>query len=348
MRLTVPDPDPGRSRALAEQLGARVGLAGVLADLDRRTRPAADRATGTRGFTWDRRDARSRTWWPQGLTLSADAAGRPSTLGIGDRRVLLAGWYAKGAGRARPHVATRVSVVDLDAVGAPGYAHVLLVQAHRDESTGLVRHRPVPVHAGGLVWLGDMLLVADTRRGVRVFDLGDVVRPPRRTGLPRGVRHLLPQRAAWLADGDGDAEPLRWSFLSLDRTVPGTLSLVAGEYAAAGTGARLARWALDPGSGEPARSEPDEVLTPAIASMQGAVRVEGTYVVSASDGARRRGHLWTGPAGGPYAQHSRVLPVGPEDLAYDPATRRVWTQTEYRGRRLVLSLPVPHRHPPPR
>ncbi len=315
-----------------------MGLAGILADLDRRARPALDRPSGASGFTWDRRDAASRTWWPQGLTLSADGAAGPG-LGVGDRRVLIAGWYARDAGRG--DTAARVSVVDLDTGATPRYAHVLLMEAYREASSGEVRHRPVPVHAGGLVWLGDRLLVADTRRGLRVFDLAAVVRAARGTGLPRGVRHLLPQRGSWTASADEGTRPLRWSFVSLDRTTPGALSLVAGEYSRQGAGARLVRWALDPAWGTPSRPAPEEVVTTDIASMQGAVRVDGTYIVSASRGSRRRGHLWTGPAGGPYVRHPEALPVGPEDLAYDPGSGLVWTQTEYPRRRIVLAVPLP-------
>lgn len=241
---------------------------------------------------------------------------------LGGQRVLLAAWYAKRPGGG--HAATRVSVVDLDRDGGPRYAHVRLLNAGG---------QPVRVHAGGLAWCGDLLLVADTRRGIRVFDLGEVV--------ASGGGFQVAQCGSWAPERDGPAPPLRWSFLSLDRTAPGELWLVAGEYNRSGTGARLARWALDPSTCLPARPEPEEVVRTDIASMQGTVRVDGTYVVSASHGRHRRGHLWTGRAGGSWVRHARVLPVGPEDLSYDPVTRRLWTQTEYPDRRYVLALPLP-------
>jgi hypothetical protein len=73
--------------------------------------------------------------------------------------------------------------------------------------------------------------------------------------------------------------------------------------------------------------------------MQGACRVRGTYVVSASFGRFRRGHLWVGGAGS-FRKHAGALPAGPEDLSHDPQSGRLWTQTEYPGRRSVLSVPV--------
>ena len=341
LTLEVDDAGPDPARRLAESLGTRVGLVGVLDRLDRSARPvrAAGGAAGGAGssvLAWDRRDSWTRTWWPQGITCWADGAAVRSSLGLGERRVLLAAWYARAARAVGAgHTATRVSVLDLD-VCPPRYAHVELVQPDVDGGHG-AGVRPVRMHAGGLAWCGSLLLVADTRRGVRVFDLADVVRTKR----PRGVTHLLPQRAAWRAGALDGSRPLRWSFLSLDRTEPTRLWLVAGEYARGGTGARLARWPLDPCTGAPTASSPVEVLHPGIRSMQGAVRVEGRYVVSASRGRRRRGDLWTSTTDGGWVRHLEVLPVGPEDLAYDPGTRLLWTQTEHPRRRAVLSLPLP-------
>ena len=339
LTLVAEDGDPGLPTLVAEQLGERVGLAGALRDLDRQARPArvpggsADAAV----FTWDRADAGTRTWWPQGLTTSAEAAPERGATGP---RVLLSGWYAKENGRS--DTATRVSLVDLDAGPAgPRYDHVLLVEPVREDWSGAARHRLVKVHAGGLAWVGHLLLVADTRRGVRVFDLDDLVRLAPAGRRPHGARFALPQRGAWRAAEQGDARPLRWSFLSLDRSEAEALWLVAGEYDHKGTGARLARFALDLSTGTPLNRAADEVLRTDVPSMQGAIRVDGRYVVSASNGAYRRGHLWTGVAGGPWTRHARALPIGPEDLSYDQAAGRLWTQTEYPGKRYVLSVPLP-------
>lgn len=341
LQLVAVDSPGDVTGAALDRLGVRVGLSGALQALDREARATtvAEGAPGATGFTWDRADASDRNWWPQGLTTSAEAAaiaGRPWSC---DRQVVLSAWYAKQAEESG--AATRISVVDLDTGrGRPRYAHALLVAPYRDKPSDALRHRPVRVHAGGLAWCGNRLLVADTRRGVRVFDLDDLVRLRSGAAQPRGFGFALPQCGLWRAGAQGDSRPLRWSYLSLDRTEQGALSLVAGEYVRGGEGSRLARFALDPGTGLLLPTPAVEVVRTDLGSMQGAVCVDGTYVVSASSGALRRGHLWTGKAGGPWTKHARELPVGPEDLSYDPATGRLWTQTEYPYRRSVVSLPL--------
>ncbi len=343
-RLTL-TADAGRSgaeiaRGVTDSLGERVGLAGVLGGLDRQARSTSVPGAGSEmtGFTWDPADVWTRTWWPQGLSTWADAGPAVRT---GDRRVVLSAWYARQPEASG--ASTRISVVDLDAdPGLPGprYAHVLLVVPYRDPAAGATRHRALTVHAGGLARCGNLLLVADTRRGVRVFDLDDVVRLAPDGDRPPGFAYALPQCGLWRARAQDGSRPLRWSFLSLDRTQHGALWLVAGEYVRGGSGARLARFALDPATGLPARPEPVEVVQTDLPSMQGAVHVDSAYVVSASSGRLRRGHLWTGRSGGAWTRHGRALPVGPEDLSYDPTSDRLWTQTEYPGRRYVLSCPL--------
>ena len=60
--------------ALAARLGGRVGLRGVLGDLNRRARAVRVPApAAVWGFRWDRDDMCSPRWWPQGITTSADA-----------------------------------------------------------------------------------------------------------------------------------------------------------------------------------------------------------------------------------------------------------------------------------
>jgi hypothetical protein len=326
-----------RATAVGERLGDRVGIDGVLGDLRRQAGRMRRRWPGNaHGFSWDRRDGLTQEWWPQGLTTWQDS-GAPPPAG---RNVLLAGWYRRDQGKA--DTASRISVVDLGLAGEPPerprYEHVLLVEAGGEGEPGT--HGQVRLHAGGLGWWGHLLLVADTRRGLRVFDLRDVVRARRELADTHGCRYLLPQRARWVSGADG-MDPLRWSFCSLDRTGDDGAWLVAGEYSRGGTGARLARFPLPAVPTEaPGRLRSVEVVTTDIASMQGACRVDGTYVVSASSGKLRNGHLWAGGADG-FRQYPGALPVGPEDLFWDAAEGRLWTQTEYPGRRGVVAVPVP-------
>ena len=335
LTLTPGDDHPSRVAEVVAHVGERVGLAGVLGDLDRVAAVGAESPPG-RVFGWDEADSTTTTWWPQGLTTSGESAHSASELAA--RTVVFAAWYAKDRSR-RPDRAVRVSVLDVTDQTDARYTHVLLVEPQRRWRVGPWQPARVMVHAGGLVWLDHLLLVTDTWRGFRVFDLRDLVRvnPGPRT---YGYRYLLPQRGRWRAGADGAQRALRWSFASLDRQHPGEGWLIAGEYVRGGKGARLARFPMAPLlSQRPA--EAADVVTTDVPSMQGAARVDGRYCVSASHGSHRRGHLWVGSAEAPFRKYPEALPIGPEDLSYDPAVGRLWTQTEHPGQRLVLSVPLP-------
>ena len=316
---------------LLPALGRRIGLAGLYGYLDR-VGSAVDMAGTDAAFTWDEVDQRDSDWMPQGISTSADARHDE------DAHTILVSWYAKGlTGRDSD---SRITVVDRSDPALPRYAHVHLIEPARRWWRLGVHQRRVPVHAGGILWWGTTVLVASTRGGLRVFDLDDIVRN-------RDGRLLLPQSGAHRATTIGGPRPLRWSFVSLDRTDPGQPWLVAGEYNREGAGTRIARFALDPATGRPAGRTcvAAEVLEANISSMQGATRVHGVYHVSASRGSKRRGNLYTGGARG-FTQHAEVLPVGPEDLSYEAAADRLWTVTEYPGSRVAAAIPRPA-HPRP-
>src|SRR4051812_8748370 len=95
--------------ALAARLGGRVGLGGVLGDLDRRGRRgfAPGRAV-RRAITWDAADRRDLRWWPQGISTSADAS---DTEDVEGRRVLGVTWDAKGPPRDPPGDGPRVTLL---------------------------------------------------------------------------------------------------------------------------------------------------------------------------------------------------------------------------------------------
>jgi len=313
----------------------RVGLDGVLGDLDRGAE-ACDvpgDAAG-RGFMWDPADRDDPDWTPQGLACTRS----------GD--VLLAAWYGRRRWLVRTQ-GSRVSVVDLRDAERPRYRHVLLVAPRR--RLGSPGVRPVPVHAGGIAVLGDLLYVADTIRGVRVFRLSDVARVPapprRRTGgyTTHGYRYVLPELLQLRLRLRSGPAHLRCSFLSVG-TVEGRLSLVIGEYGRKGTTPRLVRYPLDPVTGLPVtdpdgRCAPLEVHENQPHRMQG-VAVEGsTWVVSASSGRGNPGDLHVGRPGA-FRRHRGVLPPGPEDLDWSRPGERLWGLTEWPGQRWVFPVDV--------
>jgi hypothetical protein len=325
---------------LATALGGRVGLTAVLDRLNREATPVSHVAPAADyAFRWNLGDMVTQTWWPQGITTSADADDVDQVAG---RRVVMVAWYAKQRGDVAKGV--RVSLVDVTDAGWPRYRHVLLVEATTGDGEPGVR--PVRVHAGGLVWYGRTLLVADTRGGVRVFDLDDVCEvPPAGPWRERtfGYRFVLPQRTAYRSEhADGDV-PFRFSFISVDRSRSGH-RLVAGEYGRNEQTRRLTRFALDPATLAPAfddhaSARPLEVVLDGRDGMQGATTVDDTWYVATSSGPRRRGSLWTRRPGGDFVEHPRVLSIGPEDLTYWPHHDRLWNCSEWPGLRFVYAMP---------
>jgi hypothetical protein len=336
--------------ALAAATGGRVGLDGVLADLNRSARVVPAPQAAGYAFTWDEEDSRSRRWWPQGITSSSDASPEERYAG---RDLLVTTSYSKvvrdlGKG-------ARISVVDVSDPERVRYRHVLLVTAGLD-GQGRLTLRPVNAHAGGIVWNGPLLHVAGTSKGIHTFHLDDVVavagtdRPELLGPLPDGGmggfghRYVLPARCVHQAASEEGVEPLRYSFLSLTRE-NGAAELVAGEYGRGRMTTRLLRLDLDPSglpTADPAGACRPRIVEPGgVERMQGAVSVEGRLDVTTSAGTRGMGSLWVGQPGA-LRRYPYATPPGPEDICYRPHGDRLWTVTEYPRRRLVLGLDRGH------
>ena len=336
--------------ALTGRVGGAVGLDGVLGDLNREARAVRVPAPAASwGFRWDRDDTRSRRWWPQGITTSADArtdgAGGPPE----DRSIVVTSAYSHDVGGLVK--GSRLSIVDITDPGAIRYRHVLLVEPFlRDD--GSVDVRPVMVHAGGIVWHGDYVHVAGTTRGFSSFRLADIVRVPAndrdRIGVgvdhvhAFGYRYLLPVRFTYDAHAHPGQEKMRYSFASVDRSAR-PHELVVGEYGREGSTTRLARYEIDP---ETALLRPDDdgpcrpvaLEDGGIPGMQGATVVHGTWFVTTSHGRFRLGSVWVGRPGA-LTEHAHQLPVGPEDITYWPERDELWSLSEYPGARYVYAMP---------
>ena len=313
-----------------ERFGTRVGIDGVLGQLNRQAvRAQVPGRVVDWGLSWNDADVRTRRWWPQGITTSADAGAEEH------RRLLVTSWYAKDAdGR---NGGSRISVVDLETLG---YRHVLLVVPTR-ERHGAVSLRPLLAHAGGLVWCGPYLHVAGTRRGLFSCRVDDLMRVDS-TDDAQGYRYALPVRFGYDARAEDGTEQMRYSFLSLDRGADPP-ALVAGEYGRDAMTRRLVRYPLDLRTGhlaahEDGSSRPARLDEEGLGHMQGAVVVDGTYYVTASRGARAAGHLHVGTPGS-WRTLRRALPPGPEDITYWPATDTLWSLSEHPGKRYVFAVP---------
>ncbi len=361
MHLLRSDDRVAEVDAFVGRVGGRVGLRGVLADLDRTARAVTVPApAATWGFRWDREDMRSQRWWPQGITTSADsvpgsASGAGAGVGEGTfegRAVLVTSAYSQTVDGVNQ--GARLSFVDLTDPAAIRYRHVLLVEPYfRDD--GSVDVRPVRVHAGGIVWHGDHIHVAGTTRGFSSFRLEDIVRVPAgdgsrlriRDGSPAtvdafGYRYLLPVRFTYDARAEGGSTKMRYSFASVDRSAS-PHHLVVGEYAHRSGPTRLARFAIDPATSllstaPDGRSVPVSLQDAGVFGMQGATVVHGTWFLTTSRGRYRLGSIWVGEPGR-FREHRHQLPVGPEDITYWPERDQLWSLSEYPGARYVFALP---------
>ncbi|MGC1209009.1 MAG: hypothetical protein WA880_13730, partial [Ornithinimicrobium sp.] len=283
------------------------------------------------GFTWNQQDNESDLWWPQGISTSADAH---DTETIHGHPMLVTSWYCKALGRSRQ--GSRVTFVDLDTLR---YRHVLIVQASTN-LWGRPRLKPLHIHAGGVVWAGDYLHLAGTRRGIFTCRVEDIIKlAPSDHSFD--YRYVLPVRFAYDAHAADDVEKLRYSFLSLNRgsTPP---ELVAGEYGRDEMSTRIARYPLDPDSlllhaGDDGRSRPFVLESGGVGHMQGATVVDERYYVTASRGSKRNGHMYVGQPGD-LTPHREVLPPGPEDITYWPSRDQLWSLSEYPGRRFVFAM----------
>ena len=191
------------------------------------------------------------------------------------RRWLLVSWYAKDTGAAR------LSVIDPE---KGRYGHVALLAA---DGT------PVKSHAGGLAWRGDYLYVADTKRGLRLFD------------LTRFAGETLPEVGRYKPAG----EPLRFSFCSVDHDADG---LLVGEYIDKAPGGRLVRWPFAP-DGLLAQEPAEAAWLTGHANLQGALVVGGRLLLARSRAGVREGALYVSPFGEEAAR--RRWATGCEDMA---------------------------------
>ena len=338
--------------ALAALVGGRTGLRPLLDDLDRHARRtlAPGRAVH-RAMTWDREDRRTPWWWPQGISTSADAS---ATEEVEGRRLAVVTWYAKPrpGGPRDEAPGSRISLVDLD---RRRYRHVLLVVPELADD-GTLRLSPLRVHAGGVVWCGGWLHLAATGGGLVTCHVDDLMRvPDRAAGSParlgvdggrvstHGYRYVLPLRLAYRAHTEAGREPLRYSFLSLDRE-PSPPELVVGEYARGTQTRRLARFPLDPdglllAEDDAGRCVP-RLLGEGVRQTQGAAVAGGSYFLTTSHGPRTPGSVHVGTPGAPggFRRHRWATPMGPEDLAYWPSQDLLWSVSEHPGRRWVFAM----------
>lgn len=333
--------------ALVEQLTV-APLADVLTDLNRAGTTVSavpgNPAGVSQAFGWNAGDQNVDYWIPQGLTGSADASAEGLVEG---REVVLASWYYRieDDPNASGEKGVRVSLADVTNPSSVAYRHLLLVEPFMNGSRP--DFRAVKIHAGGMAWFGDLLYVADTVHGFRVFDLGRILRVD--TGQPTigydatqsayyaaNYKFIVPQIGHY--ERLGDCTP-RFSFVALDRsTTPARL--VSGEYDAATITGRLFRWPLmSSGHLEAPVSFPSDAHFAMHSHLQGGVSKGATFWLSSSEPPAGAGALYVA------TEAATTQVVGwvdaPEDLMIDVPRNKLWSLSEGHGERFVFAVSPP-------
>jgi hypothetical protein len=190
------------------------------------------------GFSFDSGDDGDCTNFPQGITTSRDAVGTANSGNYDGHQLILVSWYTKdGCDGASSR--SRITLVDWDATYPNKYRKVLLVEP--TGTTAAPNFKDITIHAGGVSWFGDYLYVADTGRGMRVFDLrkilktdtggtaGQIGRQNATTYYAHNYAYALPQIGT-VSAATTSGTNLAWSSISLDRV---SRSIVMTEYTCA-------------------------------------------------------------------------------------------------------------------
>jgi hypothetical protein len=307
------------------------------------------------GYKFNSSDNWVEHWWPQGMSGSAtgQSVGSPVVEG---HNIHLVSWYHKPEedGSTDTNKGMRLSFVRRTSFDAIRYRNILMVEPMTDDD-GTPNFKPVVGHAGGIVWYKNLLYVADTTKGFRVFDMNHLMKVQNGNkdliGYQAGSKqyqafnysYVLPMVNRYkLCEGSCCA---RFSFCSIDMSVSPP-RIIAGEYSDANSNGRLHGWDIDEASGwlamDPGQdtATADSLFYPAAIRMQGATTYNGiTYVSSSnpkSNWPQTPGTLYVTSDGNKPVK--RGYPTLPEDLYHDHFSEHLWTVTEYPGLRYVFSV----------
>lgn len=296
-----------------------------------------------RAFRWEDAENDKPYWIPQGISGSADA--HASGLVAGRHWVVVSFYYDKASHPGSTgEKGVRLAFVDVTPSGAPKYRFVLLV-----EPTGTASapsFKAIPIHAGGIAWFGNLLYVADTFTGFRVFDTSrflqvatdqDVIGCSAGTCRAGLYKYVLPQVGTYR---EASSCAPRFSFVSVDRssTPP---SLISGEYCSgsscsAALSGRLFRWPLDAASGAigPGRHWPAQAFFGGQVQVQGAGAKDGTFFLSSSAPSGAGGALYRVTPG--KSATSKWVDA-PEDVVIDGPRDLIWSLSEQLSSRVVFA-----------
>lgn len=330
---------------------ARVTLADVAGDLNRNApQVTAGQVPGnppgvTQAFAWQSGDEGVTYWIPQGITGSFD--GHDDGL-VAGRKLVLVSWYYEIANDvgSTTEKGVRIAIADVTNPADVRYRFALLVEPVL--RAGRPDLDPVVSHAGGIAWVGDLLYVAQTGTGFRVFDLSRILQiesTEDRLGYDatsamyaaHGYRYAIPQIGMYEEIGACNAV---YSFVAVDRsTQPPTL--ISGEYDATSIGGRLYRWPLDPATGRLRVTDADRVIPDGAwfageSHIQGGLARDGTFWLTSSFPTGGAGALYRTSVAQPRQELGWI--DAPEDLSWDPQGAALWSLSEGVDARYVFSV----------
>ncbi|OLF06097.1 hypothetical protein [Actinophytocola xanthii] len=301
--------------------------------------------TGFRFSSGDNSDCRS---YPQGITTSRDAVGTTNSGTYDGHQLVLVSWYTRDE-CGGDHERSRITLVDWDATYPNKYRKILLVEPTGSAATP--NFKDIPIHAGGVSWFGDYLYVADTGRGMRVFDMRRILRT--NTGgtadqigrQPNGVyyahnyAYVLPQIGT-ITSSTTSGTNLAWSSISLDRV---SRSIVMTEYtcqsgctAYPNRAPRAVRYPFPAGATTfAATTTASQALQLPWYNLNGVASHNGRWWFNSS--GQKKLHYWT-PSAGP-TTYSWVS--GGEGISYWEDTANpdlLWTLMEGTGNRNVFAV----------
>ncbi|MEV6931996.1 hypothetical protein AB0M46_46945 [Dactylosporangium sp. NPDC051485] len=299
------------------------------------------------GFRFDDGDNSDCANYPQGITTSRDAVGTAGGGNYDGHQLVLVSWYTKdGCDGAQSR--SRITLVDWDATYPNTYRKILLVEPTGTEAAP--SFKDVKVHAGGVVWYGDYLYVADTARGMRVFDMrkilktntggtADQIGAVGGTWYAHNYAYVLPQIGTLTAATTSSAA-LAWSTISLDRV---SKSIVMTEYTCSSGCAdypnrapRAVRFPFAPGATTfAAATTASQALQLPWYKLNGVASHNGRWWFNSS--GSKQLYYWT-PADGP---HTHAWVGGGESISYwedDANPDLLWSLQETVGHRNVFAV----------
>lgn len=295
------------------------------------------------GFRFASSDENDPDVFPQGITTSRDAVGTAGNGRYDGRQVIAVSFYNNSP------KSSRINLIDWDAKHPDSYRRVLLV-----EPTGTPAEpsfKDVSIHVGGISWYGDLLYVADTGSGMRVFDMSRIVTTDTggekdqigRVGeafYAHNYAYVLPQVGTISSEVSDGTEKLAWSTISLDRV---SRSIVMTEYRCVGCDGdypegptRAVRFPLAKGGDRfAATTTATEALEVPVHYLNGVASHNGRWWFN--DSHNKTLHHWSGSG----AMTSYPWVSWGESLSYwedADGPDLLWCLTEKQGDRPVLAV----------